>query len=109
MDRRVIVILWVWTFSLFGCGKVRGLEWFTYRQTYCSDPWPYGNNITQLKQEVVWYLEDKGIYVKGVTVEKNARKPESCLACSCKNGTFIKVWADEAYTDSLLSIGFTLK
>ncbi len=78
---------------------------FSYKQTYCADPWPTGSTDSITLVNVGSFLSSQSITVDSLHIKQDG-PPALCLACQCKTGKTI--YASVLAGDSLkmTAIGF---
>lgn len=108
--KRAIILVVISIIGFSSCGKYNDAK-FYYKETYCADPW--GNNSTRLSNAdleklVSSYLTDSiKIKISNCQVT-NEGEIENCYACSCKTGRYVRIDADESYTNVLNDLRFIL-
>jgi len=101
---RTILILLVVSAVFFGCNKTN-VKWLHYDETNCSDRWDSNINNERLKDNVVAYLEGKGIKVLEIEIFSDGTS-DSCADCSCKTGRRIKCKVKKRDVNDIKSQGF---
>jgi hypothetical protein len=91
------------------CTQHKCLQYTTvqYKQTYCADAWATGDTDSITAKNVVTFLTDKNISVRGVNIENDGQQ-ESCKSCVCYTGKtiYIDIFHDEATLAALSKLGF---
>ena len=72
-----------------GCGKSGSVRWVHYDETFCADRWERSSNNEKLKENIVNYLDEKGIKVFEIEIFSD-RTADNCTECTCKSGRRIK-------------------
>src|SRR4051812_38756814 len=80
----VLVVL-----SISACSKSSKVRWVLYDETNCSDKWAYTNNNEVLKDNIVNYMDSKGVKIYEIEIFRIV-DAESCSECSCKTGRQVK-------------------
>ena len=96
----VLVVL-----SLSRCGKSSNVRWVFYDETNCSDKWTYTNNNEVLKDNIVDYMDSKGVKIFEIEIFTIV-EAESCHECSCKTGRQIKCKIKKGDLSNAKSEGF---
>jgi hypothetical protein len=85
---RFCLALIVTTALVFGCSK-SNTAWLYYDETNCLDKWESNMNNELLKNNVVSYMDTRGVKVLEIEIFSD-REKENCTECSCKTGRRIK-------------------
>jgi hypothetical protein len=89
MIRYFLLVLTIALFSV-SCTKQKQAKWMYYQETICADKWEYTINNEKLKDNVVAYLQTKGVTVYEMEIFRIG-EPETCSACTCKTGRRYKL------------------
>ena len=76
-----------------------------YNQTYCSDPWEYGNDNNELADNINNFFEAENIEISNLTIDNNGTE-QLCLACTCLSGKRFFVNVSRQDLDSIKEFGF---
>ncbi|QHL88299.1 hypothetical protein GU926_13000 [Nibribacter ruber] len=117
MKRKILSLLIIMhgLFLFSGCqhpeGKIEwpeeNLQWLSYAETQCADPWGYGNSQQDKAQYVKGYLEKQGIQVFNISLIKES-EGAMCLACTCPSGRVLRVQVKKEDEAKLLALGFKM-
>jgi hypothetical protein len=88
-----------------GCSKSSKMRWILYDETNCADKWTFTNNNEVLKENIVDYMEGKGVKIFEIEIFSLAQA-ESCSECSCKTGRQVKCKIKKGDLDNAKSEGF---
>src|SRR6187401_3409522 len=72
-----------------GCGKSSNVRWVLYDETNCADKWTFNNNNEILKNNIVEYMDGKGVKIFEIEIFRQV-EAESCGECTCKTGRQVK-------------------
>ncbi|WP_317896913.1 hypothetical protein [Aurantibacillus circumpalustris] len=86
---RTFLVLSIIFVLISGCGKLGGVKWLHYDETFCADKWEKNVNNEKLKNNITEYLDKKGIKVFEIEIFSDIT-PDSCTECACKTGRRIK-------------------
>ncbi|PBQ34442.1 hypothetical protein CNR22_22565 [Sphingobacteriaceae bacterium] len=89
LSLRSIFFLLVVSTVFFGCTKSYRFKWVNYDETYCADRWEKNMNNERLKDNVIAYMDGKGVKIYEIEIITD-RTPDSCTECTCKSGRRIK-------------------
>ena len=103
---RIRTFLLVSLLSLFlmNCSKSK-FTWMYYDETSCSDKWTFDINNEKLKDNVIAYMDTKGVKILEIEIYVDGTA-EACTACTCKTGRRIKCKVKGREEDNLQSEGF---
>lgn len=101
---RVFLLFLVTSAILSGCSKTN-YRWLYYDETYCADKWDRHMVNEKLKENIVSYLNGRGIKVVEIEIFSD-RVAESCSACTCKSGRRIKCKVRKRSVKDLKNEGF---
>lgn len=102
---RTIFLLVVVSTLFFGCSKSYRFRWVSYDETNCADRWERNMNNERLKDNVITYLEGKGVKVYEIEIMSD-RTADACTECTCKSGRRIKIKVNRGDLKSAKSEGF---
>ncbi|MGF1560438.1 MAG: hypothetical protein ACFCUL_15230 [Flavobacteriaceae bacterium] len=78
-----------------------------YNQTYCSDPWGYGDDNNELADKIKNYFNAENIEISNLTIDNNGTgAPQLCNACFCLSGKRIIGKVGRQDLDNIKEYGF---
>jgi hypothetical protein len=92
-------------FAFLGCTKSGNVRWVYYDETNCADRWEYTNNNEKLKDNIIEYLDGRGVTVHEIEIFRRL-EAESCSDCNCRTGRQIKCKIKKSDLDNARSEGF---
>ncbi len=106
--KRIVLLVSI-IFLSFGCSSDddnanNGLKMF-YNQTYCADPWGYGDNDIELASKIKTFFAETTIEISNLAFDTKGNQ-QVCNACSCWSGKRIIVAVDPDDMDAIEAYGF---
>ncbi|WP_424000875.1 hypothetical protein [Maribacter sp. IgM3_T14_3] len=80
-------------------------DFVLYNQTFCSDPWGYGADDNELKDNINNFFEEENIVISNLRIDNNGTV-ELCNACTCLSGKRIILNVSPQDLDSIKKYGF---
>ena len=102
---RTFFVLSVFIAVIAGCGKSGNVRWVHYDETNCADRWERSNNNEKLKENIVNYLDEKGIKVFEIEIFSD-RTADACTDCNCKSGRRVKCKVSRGDAKDIKKEGF---
>jgi hypothetical protein len=100
-----LIVLLVALLLGVGCGKRFTYKWVYYDETYCSDVWKTSANNETLKQNVIDYLDAKGVKVFDIEIFSD-KTAESFVSCDNRTGRRFKCKIKEINLSKVKGLGF---
>ncbi len=106
---KISIVIIIAVFAAVSCNKQTILfDTYSYMQTQCADPWPYGNSDTANARNLSTWLINQNINPQSVTLNATSSGGIVCTACNCPTGKIYRVTIlpDTAANRQLILLGF---